>query len=79
MLNPWKIKSVSKAPKALKTAVDLTFVPSTNYKNYSNKIIVNTRMDIVYGSFEGMVTLENEEKVEISGVVGFMERMRARW
>ena len=49
-----------KAPKALKTAVDLNFAPSTNYKNYSNKLIVNTRMDIVYGSFMGKIKLEDE-------------------
>ncbi len=45
LMKEWSIKSIKKAPKALKTKIDLTFEPHWWYKNYKNKLVVNMRLD----------------------------------
>lgn len=75
----WEVKSVKKAPKALKTKIDLEFTPSDVLQAYTNKIVAAVRLDQVFGTFSGTIVLENEEVLEVREVAGFVERMRARW
>lgn len=37
------------------------------------------KLNQMFGEFKGIVVLENEEVIELEGVVGFVERNSARW
>ena len=66
----WEVKSVKKAPKALKTKIDLEFTPSDVLQAYTNKIVAAVRLDQVFGTFSGTIVLENEEVLEVREVAG---------
>lgn len=78
-MEPWEIETIKKAPKALKTKIKLVFEPHYLYRNYKNRVVVNVKLNQVFGEFRGTVVLENEEVIELAGVVGFVERNSARW
>ena len=40
---------------------------------------MNVKLNQMFGEFKGIVVLENEEVIELEGVVGFVERNSARW
>jgi len=77
LLNPWQFSCVRNNKNFRECEV--TFRPSAITKKQVNLVFIKLNMQIVYGTFEGWVSDENNRKIEFSDLHGLVELNRARW
>lgn len=71
-MKPWKIKSAS-------DRVSLTFLPFFERTASSNAGIVKSDVHQPAGHYSGKIMLENEEILEVDGLLGCIEEHFAKW
>lgn len=72
-MKPWTIK----AP--ISNQIRLTFTPFYERIAKSNLLVVRSEVHQMFGHFEGTLKTENDQSVQVSDLLGWVETHRARW
>jgi hypothetical protein len=71
-MNPWKLSSAD-------DRLSLTFEPFVERVARTNLVIIRSEVHQMFGRYGGRVELDDGERVEFEGLVGFAEEHYARW
>jgi len=72
-MRPWTVRSRAS------DAVDLKLVPFFERVAKTDLLVMRSEVHQVFGHYSGSVTVESGEKLDIDGLVGWVEQHRARW
>jgi len=60
-------------------SVDLTLDPIFYHDSKMNYIIFSSKSEIVFGHYNGVITLDNGLEIEVKDVIGHAEKIKWRW
>jgi len=59
--------------------LDLTFTPFVERVAKTNLVIITSEVHQMFGRYQGIVRLDDDETIAIDGLIGFAEEHHARW
>lgn len=71
-LKPWKVTSSD-------GRFECEFVPTIDRASNTNIIIIGSNQHQVFGKFNGIIVLDNGEKVKLKNFTGFIEKVVNKW
>ena len=71
-LSPWKIKDDQ-------GCIDLVFTPILDRSSSTNVLVIKSIQHQVFGRFNGVIKINDDELVEIKDLLGFAERVENKW
>ncbi len=72
LMKEWKVSSFDKK-------IDLVFTPESYREDKTNAILIGTRFTQLMGTFDGVFTTDDGEKIEVEKLAGWTEDHYAKW